>query len=892
MKNPPNPHMQDLDVDGVRHRYASLRAAAAQPALAGLATLPFSLRILAENLLRHAASPEVSADMLPALARGERGIEIPFWPARVLLQDMLGVPVMVDLAALRDAVAAAGGDPQTVNPRIPVDFVIDHSLVADVSGRADAAQRNVEIEYARNRERFAFLAWCQGAFRNLRVVPPDSGIVHQINVERLARVVWTDEADGGTLAYPDTLVCNDSHTPMINGIGVLGWGVGGIEAEAAMLGRALTLRVPEVVGVRVTGALAAGTTATDLVLTITQQMRRHGVVGKFVEFYGEGLDSLPVSERATIANMAPEYGATCVYFPLDQACLDYLAFTGRDAAVVRLVRAYAEAQGLWRDGNTATPQYDAMIELDLSKVEPCLAGPRRPQERVPLGDVAAGFAREMSSLARDGRAAPGKRVALDGGSATLGDGDIVIAAITSCTNTSNPANMITAGLVARNAVARGMTAKPWIKTSFAPGSKVVLDYLQRAGLYDPLAALGFQLAGFGCTTCNGNSGPLAAEIEAAVKEHELVSVAVLSGNRNFEGRVHPFARAAYLASPPLVVAYAIAGSISCDLATMPLGHDSHGAPVYLRELWPAPAEVATLLAANLTPQMYRDSYEHLFDGTPEWRALRGAASALFAWDDDSTFLRRPTYFDDVPATPAALTDLHGLRPLAILGDMITTDHLAPAGRISRDSPAGRYLQAHKTPASEFHGYGIRRGNHEVAMRATLAAPRLKNEMLPGSEGGNTKLQPDGNTLAIFDAAEIYRSRGEATIIVAGREYGAGSSRDWAAKGPAMIGVRAVVAESYEKIHRSNLVGMGVLPLAFKSTTRGALQLDGSETFDVIGIASGLAPHATLTLRIHRADGAAIEVAVEACIDTAEELTAYRHGGILPQVYREFVADLK
>ena len=892
MKNPPNLYMQDLDVDGVRHRYASLRAAAAQPALAGLATLPFSLRILAENLLRHAASPEVSADMLPALARGERGIEIPFWPARVLLQDMLGVPVMVDLAALRDAVAAAGGDPQTVNPRIPVDFVIDHSLVADISGRADAAQRNVEIEYARNRERFAFLAWCQGAFRNLRVVPPDSGIVHQINVERLARVVWTREADGGTLAYPDTLVCNDSHTPMINGIGVLGWGVGGIEAEAAMLGRALTLRVPEVVGVRVTGALAAGTTATDLVLTITQQMRRHGVVGKFVEFYGDGLDSLPVSERATIANMAPEYGATCVYFPLDQACLDYLAFTGREAAVVRLVRTYAEAQGLWRDGNTVTPRYDAMIELDLSKVEPCLAGPRRPQERVPLGEVAAGFAREMNTLARDGRAAPGKRVTLDGGSATLGDGDIVIAAITSCTNTSNPANMITAGLVARNALARGLTAKPWIKTSFAPGSKVVLDYLQRAGLYDPLAALGFQLAGFGCTTCNGNSGPLATEIEAAVKEHELVSVAVLSGNRNFEGRVHPFARAAYLASPPLVVAYAIAGSITCDLATMPLGHDSHGAPVYLRELWPAPAEVATLLAANLTPQMYRDSYEHLFDGTPEWRALRGEASALFAWDDNSTFLRRPTYFDDVPAAPAALTDLHGLRPLAILGDMITTDHLAPAGRISRDSPAGRYLHAHNTPASEFHSYGIRRGNHEVAMRATLAAPRLKNEMLPGSEGGNTKLQPDGNTLAIFDAAEIYRSRGEAAIIIAGREYGAGSSRDWAAKGPAMIGVRAVVAESYEKIHRSNLVGMGVLPLAFLSTTRSALQLDGSETFDVIGIASGLAPHATLTLRIHRADGAAIDVAVEACIDTAEELTAYRHGGILPQVYREFVADLK
>ena len=882
----------ELDVAGVRYRYASLRAAEAQAGLAGLARLPLSLRILAENLLRHAGAPEIAADMLPALARGERGLEVPFWPSRVLLQDMLGVPVMVDLAALRDAVAKAGGDPQSVNPRIPVDFVIDHSLVADIAGSNDAAKRNIEIEYARNRERFAFLAWCQGAFRNLRVVPPDSGIVHQINVERLARVVWTREENGRTLAYPDTLVCNDSHTPMVNGIGVLGWGVGGIEAEAAMLGRALTLRVPEVVGVRIGGALAAGTTATDLVLTITEMLRKHGVVGKFVEFYGSGLDALPVSERATIANMAPEYGATCVYFPVDQACLDFLSFTGRDAATVALAKAYAQAQGLWRDANSVAPQFDATLELDLSIVSPCLAGPRKPQERVALGEVAGGFARDMKTLARDGRTAPDKRVTLKNRDHTLGDGDVVIAAITSCTNTSNPANMITAGLVARSAVARGLLSKPWIKTSFAPGSKVVIDYLQRAGLYAPLAALGFQLVGYGCTTCNGNSGPLAPEIEAAIKEHELVSVAVLSGNRNFEGRVHPFARAAYLASPPLVVAYAIAGSITVDLATQALGNDKNGNPVYLRDLWPSADEVARALVGNLTPAMYRASYEHLFDGSAEWRALRGADSALFPWDDKSTFLRRPTYFDAVPKTPSAISDFSGLRPLAILGDMITTDHLAPAGRIAPDSPAGRYLGKRKTPANEFHSYGIRRGNHEVAMRATLAAPRLKNEMLPDHEGGNTKLQPDGSTLAIFDAAEVYRSRNEACIIIAGREYGAGSSRDWAAKGPAMIGVRAVVAESYEKIHRSNLVGMGVLPLRFQSTDRKALKLDGSETFDVIGIASGLAPHATLTLRVHRANGETVDVPVEACIDTREELAAYRHGGILPQVYREFVASIQ
>ena len=880
---------RDLAADGASYRYFSLPAAAAEPRLAGLTQLPISLRMLAENLLRHSGAADVEPGMLEALARGEHSFEIPFRPARVLLQDMLGVPVMVDLAALRDAIAAAGGDALSVNPSIPVDFVIDHSLVADVAGTPDAVKRNTELEYARNRERFEFLAWCQSAFRNFRVVPPDSGIVHQINVERLAKVVWTTELEGKAVAYPDTVICNDSHTPMVNGIGVLGWGVGGIEAEAAMLGRALSVRVPQVLGVHVSGALPAGATATDLVLMITQMLRRVGVVGKFVEFYGPGLDALPVVDRATIANMAPEYGATCVYFPVDQACLDYLAFTGRDAATVKLARAYTQAQGLWRDGATPEPRFNARMELDLSTVARCLAGPRRPQERVLLEQVAQNFAAELPTLARDGRSAFRRSPPAAQNQFALGDGDVVIAAITSCTNTSNPANMIAAGLVARNAVARGLQAKPWVKTSFAPGSKVVMEYLGRAGLYAPLEALGFHLVGFGCTTCNGNSGPLAPEIEAIIKAEELVSVAVLSGNRNFEGRVHPFARAAYLASPALVIAYAIAGSISCDLAQDPLGTDSNGKPVYLQDLWPSAAEIAQVLGASLAPELYRTSYANLFDGGPEWQALRAQETPLYPWRSDSTFLRKPPYFDGVPAAPTEPEDLIGMRPLALLGDMVTTDHLAPAGRIQPDSPAGRLLKQCGLGAAEFHTYGIRRGNHEIAMRATLASPRLKNAMLPGAEGGNTRLQPDGTVMAIYDAAQVYRDRGVPLIVIAGQDYGAGSSRDWAAKGPALLGVRAIVAESFEHIHRSNLVGMGVLPLQLKDLGRAGLALDGSEVFDVVGIAAKLAPQAELVLRIHRAGAATEEVAVTARIDTREELAAYRHGGLLPQVYRELVA---
>jgi aconitate hydratase len=867
--------------------YYSLADAARVNELSALTRLPFSLRILAENLLRHADTPWVESGMLAALARGERGFEVPFWPARVLF----GVPLMVDFAALREAVAAAGGNPLRINPAIPVDFVIDHSIIADVAGTPDAERRNVELEFTRNRERFAFLAWCQNAFENFRVVPPDSGIVHQINLERIARVVWTGQAGGRSLVYPDTLVCNDSHATMINGIGVLGWGVGGIEAEAAMLGRPLTIRVPEVLGVRVSGELPAGATATDLVLTIAELLRRRGVVGKFVEFYGAGVDALPVADRATIANMAPEYGATCVFFPVDQKCVDYLSLTGRDPETVALARTYAQAQGLWREASTRSPRFDAQIDLNLGAVERSLAGPRRPQQRVSLGEAASKFVTEMPTLARDGRANPSKRVAVAGSNFTLGDGDIVIAAITSCTNTSNPANMIAAGLLARNAAARGLSTRPWVKTSFAPGSKAVMEYLRRADLVGGLEALGFHLVAYGCTTCNGNSGPLAPDIEAAIRREQLVSVAVLSGNRNFEGRVHPLARAAYLASPALVVAYAIAGSITVNLETEPLGADRHGKPVFLRDIWPPAEELARTLAACVTPKVYQKSFEHLFEGAPEWRALRGESSPLFPWSADSTFLRKPPFFDGIAPAPPPIGHLEGMRPLAILGDMITTDHLSPNNTIAADSPAARYLSERGVVRADFQTHGFRRGNHEMALRGTFASPRLKNAMTPGMEGPFTTLHPDGTVLPIFDAAQAYRERGVPLIVIAGREYGAGSSRDWAAKGPALLGVRAVAAESFERIHRSNLVGMGVLPLEFKGAGREALGLDGTETFDVAGLGEGLTTRAELQLRVHRASGEVEEIPVLCRIDTDEELMYYRHGGILPYVYRELVAQI-
>jgi len=882
--------LREITVGGSTFGYFSLPAAARDLNLSGLLQLPFSLRVLAENLLRHGSEVDAKKSMIAALARRDHGFEIPFHPARVLLQDLLGVPLMVDFAGLREAIAAAGKSPQIVNPKIPVDFVIDHSVIADIAGTEDAAKRNIEIEYIRNRERFEFLAWCQHAFTNFRVVPPDSGIVHQINVERLASVVWTGEMHGKPMVYPDTLVCNDSHAPMVNGIGVLGWGVGGIEAESAMLGRSVWIPVPRVVGVRVTGALPPGAVATDLVLRIAEVLRQAGVVGKFVEFFGPGLDQLGVAERITIANMAPEYGATCVYFPIDQKCMDYLIATGRDGITVTLAKKYARAQGLWRDASTDTPHFDAELELDLARVDRCVAGPRRPHERVPLDRVASGFMEQLPTLARNSRATAVQGAKVSGGNFTLGDGDIVIAAITSCTNTSNPVNMITAGLLAQKAVARGLKAAPWVKTSLAPGSRVVSRYLKQAGLEVALSALGFQVVGFGCTSCNGNSGPLAPEIEAAIRSSDTVSVAVLSGNRNFEGRTHPLARAAYLASPPLVVAYAIAGTIRRNLATEPLGNDSAGNPVYLSELWPTVEEVERTLAANLSADLYRSSYRNLFEGTPEWQALKSDRNPLYPWRDGSTFLRRPPFFDIPAREPRPVSDLIGLRALAILGDMVTTDHISPNNTIALDSPGGRYLEAHGVPVSDFQTYGFRRGNHEMALRGTFASSRLKNRLADGIEGGYTRLQPEGTVLPIFDAAEIYRARGVPLVIVAGRDYGAGSSRDWAAKGPALLGVRVVIAESFERIHRSNLIGVGILPLQLNDRRSDDLALDGTETLDVMGVTWNLRPGAELTVCIRRSGGSVDPIPVTSRIDTDEELTYFKHGGILAYVYRELVND--
>jgi aconitate hydratase len=883
----------ELAVGDKRYRYASLAAAARVFGLAELTALPFTLRILAENLLRRdfAADPITAIARLKALTRREHDLEIPFYPARVLLQDLLGIPVMVDFAGLRTAIAQAGGDPERVNPHIPVDFVVDHSIIADAAGCADAAKRNSAIQYARNRERFEFLAWCQSTFRNFRVVPPDSGIVHQINVEQLARVVWTNASEAALTAYPDTMLCNDSHATMANGIGVLGWGVGGIEAEAAMLGRPLMVRVPEIVGIEVTGALPSAVTATDLVLTIAEQLRKLGVVGKFVEFHGAGLDRLSVADRVTIANMAPEFGATCVFFPVDQRCVDYLGFTARAGSDIDLVKAYTRAQGLWRDATTPAPHFDTRVTIALDAIERCLAGPRRPHERVPLGSVASRFLAEMPSLAHDGRTAPSARVAIDAGGNTLGDGDIVIAAITSCTNTSNPTNMVMAGLIARNAHAHGLSVPAFVKTSFAPGSRVVMDYLERAGLRAPLEALGFHLVGFGCTTCNGNSGPLHPEIERAVETHGLVSVAVISGNRNFEGRVHPRARAAYLASPPLVIAYAIAGTITRDLTTEPLGNDSAGRPVYLRDIWPSSDEVAQVLTSSHTSELYRSRYRDLFTGPPQWQTLRRAPSTLFPWSSTSTFIRMPPFFDGLPAAPQAPAPLTGMRALAILGDTITTDHLSPNNTIGSKSVAAKYLTERGVAPADFQTYGFRRGNHEMALRGTFASGRLKNEMVQGREGPYTILQPDGIEIPIFDAAEVYRTRGVPLLVIAGREYGAGSSRDWAAKGPALLGVRVVVAESFERIHRSNLVGMGVLPVALDGPRRADLKLNGTETFDVVAHGDDIVPGAKLRLTIRRTDGTSTDVPVVCRIDTTEELNYYRHGGLLPAVYRDLLASL-
>ena len=858
--------------------------------------LPFSLKILLENLLRREDNAFVRADDIKALAGlHHKDKEISFMPARVLLQDFTGVPCVVDLAAMRDGIAELGGDPQRVNPLQPVELVIDHSVQVDHFGRADAVALNGELEYQRNRERYVFLRWGQTALRNFRVVPPETGIVHQVNIEYLARVVCRETTGGKSLAYPDTVFGTDSHTTMVNGLGVVGWGVGGIEAEAAMLGQPSSMLIPDVVGYRLTGERPEGVTATDLVLTITEALRKRGVVGKFVEFYGPGLKYLTIADRATLGNMCPEYGATVAIFPIDDMTLDYLRFTGRDAAQVALVEAYAKAQGLFRTDATPDAVYSETIEMDLATVEPSLAGPRRPQDRVALGDVKTSFATALPGLRKGVKSAPatssgGGAAVAEAVSTSLEDGSVVIAAITSCTNTSNPSVMIAAGLVAKRAIERGLTRKPWVKTSLAPGSKVVTDYLNKSGLTQYLDAAGFNLVGYGCTTCIGNSGPLPDEIAAEVRERGLVVCSVLSGNRNFEGRIQQDVRANYLASPPLVVAYALTGSMNVDLTTEPIGTDKAGKAVYLKDLWPSEAEIQTTMLSSLSAEMFRSQYASVFDGDARWKALPVPTGDNFTWEPDSTYVRKPPFLEHLSREPKPLQPITGARALAVRGDSITTDHISPAGAIKADSPAGKYLIEKGVSARDFNSYGARRGNHEVMMRGTFANVRLRNQLAPGTEGGFTTLLPDGAVMPIFEASEKYRAAGVPLVVIAGKEYGSGSSRDWAAKGTMLLGVKAVIAESFERIHRSNLVNMGVLPLEFvDGATAATLKLTGHEVFDLAGSGDALTPRSTITVRGRRDDGSAVEFKARVRIDTPEELTAFRHGGILPYVLRRLAS---
>jgi aconitate hydratase len=891
---------KDLNVGGSTFQIYSL-VALEDAGFPEVARLPFSLKILLENLLRHEDGRFVKTADIEALARwdvrGKAQQEISFAPARVLLQDFTGVPAVVDLAAMRDGIARLGGDPNRVNPLQPVELVIDHSVQVDYFGRSDAFQLNAELEFSRNKERYAFLRWGQNAFDNFRVVPPDTGIVHQVNLEYLARVVVANsDAPGTPLAYPDTLVGTDSHTTMINGLGVVGWGVGGIEAEAAMLGQPISMLIPRVLGVRLTGTMLEGATATDLVLTITERLRKHGVVGKFVEFFGTGLAHLTIADRATLGNMCPEYGATIAIFPIDEMTLDYLRLSGRDQSRVQLVEAYAVAQRLFRRESDPEPVYSEVIELDLSTVEPSLAGPRRPQDRVSLKQAKSGFQSGMSGLVAGAKKAVSAAVASATATAVaeppaavgqLEHGSVVIAAITSCTNTSNPSVMIGAGLVAKKAVERGLSRQPWVKTSLAPGSKVVTEYLLKAGLTPYLDRLGFNLVGYGCTTCIGNSGPLPDEVAAEVEAKNLVVASVLSGNRNFEGRIQQAVRANYLASPPLVVAYALAGKMTIDLTTEPLGTGTDGKPVYLRDIWPTEREIQETLLKAVTSDLFREQYKDVFSGDSRWQSLDVPAGDLFAWDASSTYIRNPPFFEGLTLQPTPLNDITGARALALLGDSITTDHISPAGSIKKDSPAGKYLIANGVEPTDFNSYGARRGNHEVMMRGTFANIRLRNQLAPGTEGGYTIHQATGDVMTIFDAAMKYKDEGVPLIVLAGKEYGSGSSRDWAAKGTLLLGVRVVIAESFERIHRSNLVNMGILPLVYQDGTNAAsLGLTGCEVFDVLGVASGLVPGAAITVRA-RGDKT-IEFQATARIDTPEELVAFRHGGILPYVLRQLV----
>ena len=903
----------ELNVGGSACAYYSLTKAAAGGA-GDVSQLPFSLKIMLENLLRHEDGVTVSTGDVTAVVESAAGgpseREIAFRPARVLMQDLTGVPAVVDLAAMRDAIRKLGGSADRINPLQDVDLVIDHSVQVDEFGSRRAFAANVDREFGRNQERYLFLKWGQQAFDNFRVVPPGTGIVHQVNLEYLAKVVYAREQHGERVAYPDTLVGTDSHTTMINGLGVVGWGVGGIEAEAAMLGQPVSMLIPSVVGFKMTGALPAGATATDLVLTVTQMLRAHGVVGKFVEFYGPGLDSLSLPDRATIANMAPEYGATVGFFPVDGETLTYMELTGRDADEIALTEAYAKAQGLFRSSDTPDPVFLDALELDLGIVEPSMAGPRRPQDRVSLSGVKPSFRKELATMLAgenpdlktetvdawvEGNGhAPGElgtltkktAVDMDGSSFDLGHGSVVIAAITSCTNTSNPAVLAAAGVLAKKAVERGLSTQPWVKTSLAPGSQVVTRYLEDMGLLSYLEQLRFHVVGYGCTTCIGNSGPVPAPIGDAVRESELVAAAVLSGNRNFEGRVNPIVKANYLASPPLVVAYALAGRMDVDLYNEPIGTDSEGRGVFLREIWPTPEEVREAVRTSVRREMFQSIYADVFTGDDRWAELAATSDESYAWDEDSTYVKLPPYFDGMPPEPVEISGIRGARALAMLGDSVTTDHISPAGSIPVDSPAGRYLVERGVAPADFNSYGSRRGNHEVLIRGTFANIRLRNRMAPGTEGGWTRLSPDAEPVAIYDAAMEYRASGTPLVVIAGKEYGTGSSRDWAAKGPNLLGVRAVIVESYERIHRSNLIGMGILPLQFEEGESAESHgLSGFETFDVEGIEGGIEPRQRVRVRVTSADGTIKTLNTVVRIDTPVEVEYYRHGGILQYVLR-------
>ncbi|MFP4313370.1 MAG: aconitate hydratase AcnA [Alphaproteobacteria bacterium] len=905
-----------LTVDGKEYDYYSLSAAAEK--IGDISRLPFTLKVLMENLLRFEDGRSVETSDIQALADWQKekrsDTEIAYRPARVLMQDFTGVPAVVDLAAMREAMVSLGGDAQKINPLVPVDLVIDHSVMVDEFGTPRAFQMNVEKEFERNGERYEFLKWGQGAFENFRVVPPGTGICHQVNLEYLGQTVWMSEDKnnaGRNVLYPDTLVGTDSHTTMVNGLAILGWGVGGIEAEAAMLGQPISMLIPEVIGFKLTGKMKEGTTATDLVLTVTNMLREKGVVGKFVEFYGDGLDHMTLADRATLGNMSPEFGSTCAFFPIDQETLNYLRFTGRDEHRVKCVEEYAKAQGMWRETGMADPVFTDTLELNIGTVEPTIAGPKRPQDKILLSKAAAEFHTMMGPkldihpIGAEGKLldeagqmpahkmkeieeATNHQVNVESSSQdySLGHGDVVIAAITSCTNTSNPSVMVAAGLVARKAHELGLTVKPWVKTSLAPGSQVVTDYLEKAGLQDDLDALGFDLVGYGCTTCIGNSGPLPDPIREAIEKEDLTVCGVLSGNRNFEGRISPHVKANYLASPPLVVVYALAGSMRIDLFNDPIGKDKNGHDVFMKDVWPSTQEIADTVKECLTPEMFRDRYADVFKGTPEWQAIGGNASGqTYDWNDSSTYVQNPPFFEEMEAEPAPTENIEGAYALALLADSVTTDHISPAGAIKKESPAGEYLMERQVRPVDFNSYGSRRGNDRVMTRGTFANIRIKNEMLDGIEGGYTKYVPSGEQMSIYDAAMKYREDGTPLVVIAGKEYGTGSSRDWAAKGTRLLGVKAVIAESFERIHRSNLIGMGVLPLQFKNDSRESLGLKGDEKFDILGIDGDITPRQDITMSIHYPNGDTKDVTLLCRIDTADEMDYYKNGGILHYVLR-------